>query len=38
MGYPAINYMDYNKSYVHFKNLPETMKSIDVLIKKNKDA
>ena len=38
MGYPAINYMDYNKSYVHFKNLPKKMKSIDILIKKNKDA
>ena len=23
MGYPAIKYIDYNKSYVHFKNLPE---------------
>ena len=35
MGYPAINYMDYNKSYVHFKNLPSVMKFIHKLMKKN---
>ena len=35
MGYPAINYMDYNKSYVHFKNLPSVMKFIYKLMKKN---
>ena len=35
MGYPAINYMDYNKSYVHFKNLPSVMKFIYKLMKKD---
>lgn len=34
MGYPAINYRDYNKSYVHFKNLPKIMKFINKLMKK----
>tara|TARA_Y100000816_G_scaffold255605_1_gene208537 strand:- start:386 stop:1399 length:1014 start_codon:yes stop_codon:yes gene_type:complete len=34
MGFPAINYMDYNKSYVHFKNFPNIMKVIDKLLKK----
>ena len=33
MGFPAINYMDYNKSYVHFKNFPKIMKVIDKLLK-----
>ena len=28
-GTPAISYMNYNKSYVHFKNLPEIVKRID---------
>jgi UDP-3-O-[3-hydroxymyristoyl] glucosamine N-acyltransferase len=28
-GTPAISYMNYNKSYVHFKNLPEIVKNID---------
>ena len=28
-GTPAISYMSYNKSYVHFKNLPEIVKKID---------
>jgi len=28
-GTPAISYMNYNKSYVHFKNLPEIVKKID---------
>jgi len=28
-GTPAINYMNYNKSYIHFKNLPEIVKKID---------
>ena len=28
-GTPAINYMNYNKSYIHFKNLPEILKKID---------
>ena len=35
MGYPAINYMDYNKSFVHFKNLPSVMKFIHKLMKKD---
>lgn len=35
MGYPAIKYRDYNKSYVHFKNLPDIMKKIDKFFKKN---
>ena len=34
MGYPAINYRDYNKSYVHFKNLPKIMSFINKLMKK----
>ena len=34
MGFPAIDYMNYNKSYVHFKNFPNIMKVIDKLIKK----
>lgn len=33
-GSPAFNYGDYNKSYVHFKNLPKTMEKIDELEKK----
>jgi len=28
-GTPAISYMNYNKSYIHFKNLPEIVKKID---------
>ena len=28
-GTPEISYMNYNKSYVHFKNLPEIVKKID---------
>ena len=28
-GTPAISYINYNKSYVHFKNLPEIVKKID---------
>ena len=35
MGYPAIKYRDYNKSYVHFKNLPEIIKKLDKFFKKN---
>jgi UDP-3-O-[3-hydroxymyristoyl] glucosamine N-acyltransferase len=30
-GSPAIGYSDYNKSYVHFKNLPELVKKINDL-------
>ena len=37
MGYPAINYRDYNKSYVHFKNLPKIMTFINKLMKKYND-
>ncbi len=35
-GSPALNYGDYNKSYVHFKNLPKIMDSINNLEKNNK--
>jgi len=34
MGFPAINYMDFNKSYVYFKNFPSIMKMIDKYLKK----
>ncbi|MEX0275814.1 MAG: UDP-3-O-(3-hydroxymyristoyl)glucosamine N-acyltransferase [Flavobacteriaceae bacterium] len=33
-GSPALNYGDYNKSYVHFKNLPKLLNRIDNLEKK----
>lgn len=33
-GSPALNYGDYNKSYVHFKNLPKIVNRIDNLEKK----
>jgi len=33
-GSPALNYGDYNKSYVHFKNLPKTINRINELEKK----
>ncbi|APG59464.1 UDP-3-O-(3-hydroxymyristoyl)glucosamine N-acyltransferase [Christiangramia salexigens] len=33
-GSPAIGYSNYNKSYIHFKNLPETMNKIHQLEKK----
>ena len=32
-GSPALPYSDYNKSYVHFKNLPKTMSRINILEK-----
>ncbi|MAW95357.1 MULTISPECIES: UDP-3-O-(3-hydroxymyristoyl)glucosamine N-acyltransferase [unclassified Leeuwenhoekiella] len=32
-GSPAISYSDYNKSYVHFKNLPDLVKQINNLEK-----
>ena len=38
MGTPAIQIMDYNKSYVHFKNFPSIIKSIEKILKKNKDV
>jgi len=34
-GSPALNYGDYNKSYVHFKNLPKIINRIDSLEKKD---
>jgi UDP-3-O-[3-hydroxymyristoyl] glucosamine N-acyltransferase len=36
-GSPALNYGDYNKSYVHFKNLPKTLERINNLEKKYND-
>ncbi|WP_282135856.1 UDP-3-O-(3-hydroxymyristoyl)glucosamine N-acyltransferase [Seonamhaeicola maritimus] len=33
-GSPALPYSDYNKSYVHFKNLPKIVKNINDLEKK----
>ncbi|WP_027075925.1 UDP-3-O-(3-hydroxymyristoyl)glucosamine N-acyltransferase [Maribacter antarcticus] len=35
-GSPALNYGDYNKSYVHFKNLPKIIIRIDNLEKKDR--
>ncbi len=34
-GSPALNYGDYNKSYVHFKNLPRIINRLDNLEKKD---
>lgn len=34
-GSPALGYADYNKSYVHFKNLPKLVNRITELEKKN---
>ncbi|CAM4383633.1 UDP-3-O-(3-hydroxymyristoyl)glucosamine N-acyltransferase [Zobellia nedashkovskayae] len=36
-GSPALNYGDYNKSYVYFKNLPKILNRIDELEKKYSD-
>ncbi len=33
-GSPAISYNNYNKSYIHFKNLPQTMNTLHQLEKK----
>ena len=33
-GSPALNYGDYNKSYVHFKNLPKLVNQVNELEKK----
>lgn len=33
-GSPALNYGDYNKSYVHFKNLPKLINQVNELEKK----
>jgi len=35
-GSPSFGYSDYNKSYVHFKNLPKIVSRINALEKKNK--
>ena len=35
-GSPALNYGEYNKSYVHFKNLPKIVNRIDNLEKKDR--
>lgn len=36
-GSPALNYGDYNKSYVHFKNLPSTMQRFNDIEKQLKN-
>lgn len=36
-GSPALTYGDYNKSYVHFKNLPKIIKRLDSIEKKCKN-
>ncbi|MEP2935507.1 MAG: UDP-3-O-(3-hydroxymyristoyl)glucosamine N-acyltransferase [Gilvibacter sp.] len=36
-GSPALNYGDYNKSYVHFKNLPKTIEQLNAIQKKLND-
>ncbi|HLS12518.1 MAG TPA: UDP-3-O-(3-hydroxymyristoyl)glucosamine N-acyltransferase [Flavobacteriaceae bacterium] len=36
-GSPALTYGDYNKSYVHFKNLPKIIKRLDSIEKKYKN-
>ncbi len=36
-GSPALKYADYNKSYVHFKNLPTIVKRLDTLEKNHKN-
>ena len=36
-GSPALNYGDYNKSYVYFKNLPKLVKNINEIEKKLSD-
>lgn len=35
-GSPALNYGDYNKSYVHFKNLPDIVRKLNELDKQTK--
>ena len=35
-GSPSFNYADWNKSYVHFKNLPKTILKIEETLKKLK--
>jgi len=36
-GSPALTYGDYNKSYVHFKNLPKIIKRLDSIEKNQKN-
>ena len=36
-GSPALNYGDYNKSYVHFKNLPKIIERVNAIEKNNKN-
>lgn len=36
-GSPAFGYADYNKSYVHFKNLPKLVKQLNNISKKDSD-
>jgi len=36
-GSPAFGYSDYNKSYVHFKNLPKISRRLDAIEKKQKN-
>ena len=36
MGTPAIDHLNYNKSYVHFKNLPSIIKSFQKIFKNKK--
>ncbi|WP_306350099.1 UDP-3-O-(3-hydroxymyristoyl)glucosamine N-acyltransferase [Flavobacterium sp. '19STA2R22 D10 B1'] len=35
-GTPSFNYNDFNKSYVHFKNLPKIVSDVDKILKNNK--
>lgn len=37
MGFPAIDYRSYNKSYVHFKNLPKHIETLHKLQKNKKN-
>jgi UDP-3-O-[3-hydroxymyristoyl] glucosamine N-acyltransferase len=37
MGFPAIDYRSYNKSYVHFKNLPKHIETLHKLQKNQKN-
>lgn len=36
-GSPALNYGDYNKSYVHFKNLPKIIDRLNIVEKSQRD-
>jgi UDP-3-O-[3-hydroxymyristoyl] glucosamine N-acyltransferase len=36
-GSPALGYADFNKSYVHFRNLPKIVSDLEGLKQKNKD-